>query len=605
MLRFAVPPLGADVLGDGLHDDWRAASPGKGKVSPGKRHRVRANDVMLPMEALLPGLSPRTPAGSPPTPAGYPGTPARTPTRTPEGLPPRTPSRSSVRTPGGGLSAPRTPAASSTASGGQNVACGDAAAEAGVAAGVEGAREVADLRQYGLTLGVDIEWAEELRWVVQEAFTAPLPKGWAEHKDDDGRVYFWHDESEESVWEHPMDAIYRDLLGLVSRVRQDAPAGAADAEQRRVRAIEQHVQGVHKRAVDSLENWSGPYASEYGEYYYNAALNVSSWHCPLEDWERELATSERILSGCLLSELRPRARKVKLRTVAWTILVLRHFVYQRSPRRSYVLDEAVDEGVIRQIDCDIPRTAGGDPELAGSLGVARALLLRHAAEDPELGYCQGMNLVAAVFAVAAPSQDEAYGRFHAFTRELRGLWTEGFPLLMQGMAQFEALAQARPWFQHLCQHHVQPDMYLPRAWMGLFTKWLPLPTRVLFLSQLEGTGLSGLLAVSLAILDLHLPWLLQQGNMDDLLASMEKLRQFAPDAAALLAATQAWLPVAAAVAPRPARSVQCRKPLLRRQGYRVLDSRGREALYVGVSKRLSTLWTERRPSTTMGRSLSA
>ena len=47
------------------------------------------------------------------------------------------------------------------------------------------------------------------------------------------------------------------------------------------------------------------------------------------------------------------------------------------------------------------------------------------AEDPELGYCQGMNLVAALFAVAAQSQSEAYMRFRAFLGRLRGLWQPG------------------------------------------------------------------------------------------------------------------------------------------------------------------------------------
>lgn len=47
---------------------------------------------------------------------------------------------------------------------------------------------------------------------------------------------------------------------------------------------------------------------------------------------------------------------------------------------------------------------------------------------------------------------------------------------------------------------VEPDMYLPRAWLGLFSCWLPLATRVLLLRSLE-EGMEPLLALTLAILD--------------------------------------------------------------------------------------------------------
>lgn len=263
-------------------------------------------------------------------------------------------------------------------------------------------------------------------------------------------------------------------------------------------------------------------------------------------------------------------------------------------RRSYVRDAQVDPNVIQQIDLDIPRTAGGDVELNGSLGVTRALLLRHVAEDQELGYCQGMNMAAALFAVATRNQNDAYTRFQAFMTRCRGLWLEGFPLLQIGMAHFEVLAESRPWYQYLCRNSICPDMYLPRAWMAVFAKWLPLATRVLFLEKLEKTGLAGLMALSLALLDLHLPWLLQQGDMDDVLAALEGLRGRAPDAAVLLTAMDAWLPSAEAAVAKPVRKSHKRRVArLWRQGHRVVDGSGRETLYAGMNKRLSSMWTER------------
>merc|ERR1712046_114762 len=112
---------------------------------------------------------------------------------------------------------------------------------------------------------------------------------------------------------------------------------------------------------------------------------------------------------------------------------------------------------------DIPRTSGGDALVDARIGILRSMLLRHAAEDPDLGYCQGMNFVAAVFAADSKKQNEAYARFKAFMHELRDLWMPGFPLLEPGTAQFQELSQSRKWYHHLEKHGVEPCMYLPQA----------------------------------------------------------------------------------------------------------------------------------------------
>ncbi|CAK0791204.1 unnamed protein product [Prorocentrum cordatum] len=80
-----------------------------------------------------------------------------------------------------------------------------------------------------------------------------------------------------------------------------------------------------------------------------------------------------------------------------------------SPRGGRLLG-AADADAVKQIDLDMPRTAGGDPLLSARLSWVRAMLMRQLAEDPDLGYCQGMNLVAAIFGAAAGSYVEERGR---------------------------------------------------------------------------------------------------------------------------------------------------------------------------------------------------
>lgn len=158
-----------------------------------------------------------------------------------------------------------------------------------------------DLHEYGLSLGVDIdaEGEEDLVWAVQEAFNAPLPNSWTEYMDETGRAYYVKEGSSQSTWEHPMDAVYTELLDIVRRLRSHKPPMT---EAQRTDVVRAHLEGIHETAKAELADWSGPYASDQGEFYYNERLKVSSWETPVNEWENELETRHRVLLKYLLPE---------------------------------------------------------------------------------------------------------------------------------------------------------------------------------------------------------------------------------------------------------------------------------------------------------------
>jgi len=160
-----------------------------------------------------------------------------------------------------------------------------------------------DLTTYAEGLGVGHE-DSDLLWLVQEAFHATLPLSWSEHTDDEGRLYFFREASGESSWEHPMDAVYRELVGLVKQARSSDAMYAMTQESMaaRARLIHTHLRQVHQHGLEALEGWSGPYASTEGEYYYNEALRVSVWESPLMEWSHELILRHDVLCRCLLPE---------------------------------------------------------------------------------------------------------------------------------------------------------------------------------------------------------------------------------------------------------------------------------------------------------------
>lgn len=166
------------------------------------------------------------------------------------------------------------------------------------AAPSRGRWELTDLSAYGASLGADLasDAGASLAWLVREAFEAPLPKGWTQHGDDQGRAYFCDGFSGEITWSHPMDSVYRELIGLVQNLREEEP----DASQERWAAVfEGHLTEARRRALEKLWDWSGPYDSEEGPYYYERGSGRSSWVDPVCGCEHELALRHSVLQRCL------------------------------------------------------------------------------------------------------------------------------------------------------------------------------------------------------------------------------------------------------------------------------------------------------------------
>eukprot|EP01052_Picozoa_sp_SAG31_P055144 SAG31_NODE_15065_length_772_cov_1.426449_1_plen_153_part_10 len=78
-----------------------------------------------------------------------------------------------------------------------------------------------------------------LRWIAEEALAAQLPEGWSEHMDDDGNLYYYHLETEQSSWTHPLESHYKQLVILerqrladstsANKLKVESAAGTAPA----------------------------------------------------------------------------------------------------------------------------------------------------------------------------------------------------------------------------------------------------------------------------------------------------------------------------------------------------------------------------------------
>lgn len=82
-----------------------------------------------------------------------------------------------------------------------------------------------EIEAYAVYLGMDVEADRELLWIAHKALTAPIPAGWVEYLDPEGKEFFYNKEQNISSYEHPMDDHYRELFAM--HKAKKAPPGAA------------------------------------------------------------------------------------------------------------------------------------------------------------------------------------------------------------------------------------------------------------------------------------------------------------------------------------------------------------------------------------------
>ncbi|KAM9519688.1 centrosomal protein of 164 kDa isoform 3-T3 [Guaruba guarouba] len=69
-----------------------------------------------------------------------------------------------------------------------------------------------EVQDYARAIGIDPKKEPELLWLAREGIVALLPPGWKPCQDITGEIYYFNFANGQSVWDHPCDEHYRELV---------------------------------------------------------------------------------------------------------------------------------------------------------------------------------------------------------------------------------------------------------------------------------------------------------------------------------------------------------------------------------------------------------
>lgn len=176
-----------------------------------------------------------------------------------------------------------------------------------------------DFRDFVQHLGIEphVDASGLVMVAAHHMFASSLPPSWSEQVDESSsRVYFFNRSSGESLWSHPQEEIFKELIEEVRCWRPDLPLEVIFARS------DAHLRKAHSRAAEAMSHWSGPYdvpqgpeeAPEFGEapqFYYNSATAEIRWVDPRQSVEFDLRQRHTILCECIAAHTQTLAKMAK------------------------------------------------------------------------------------------------------------------------------------------------------------------------------------------------------------------------------------------------------------------------------------------------------
>uniref|UniRef100_F1KT73 USP6-like protein n=1 Tax=Ascaris suum TaxID=6253 RepID=F1KT73_ASCSU len=290
------------------------------------------------------------------------------------------------------------------------------------------------------------------------------------------------------------------------------------------------VEKYEKGAEQEVEEWENPdfelykTTDRYGFVHKNGeVLSPSESHekkriakeaSRERKWLRMMAAWR---AGKTVEKLRDRVWKgvpEKLRAVVWAYLLDVERYKSESPTNVYrelLMRARLVSRDIKQIDLDINRTYRDHLAFRRRYDLKQQslfnVLAAYAMYNTEVGYCQGMSQIAALFLMYMDEED-AFWCLHALLvskkHAMHGFFVPGFPKLARFQAHYEkVLHKYLPRLKKHLDKAGIPPIYLTKWWFGCFLDRVPFPLalRLWDVFLLEGDVI--LIAMAYNIMKMH------------------------------------------------------------------------------------------------------
>ncbi|TPX58523.1 hypothetical protein PhCBS80983_g03063 [Powellomyces hirtus] len=142
----------------------------------------------------------------------------------------------------------------------------------------------------------------------------------------------------------------------------------------------------------------------------------------------------------------------------------------------------------------------------------RNVLRAYALYNPEIGYCQGMGMLAGVMLMHMPPEDSFWLLVSTLQNVLKDFYTPVLLQLRRDAAVFEALLfkTSKRLARHMDTQEVGPLMYITQWFLTVFTTSLPWETALRVWDMLYCEGIKPLFRIGLAILRINRDFLLKE-----------------------------------------------------------------------------------------------
>mmetsp|Transcript_23777 Transcript_23777/g.52328 ORF Transcript_23777/g.52328 Transcript_23777/m.52328 type:complete len:670 (+) Transcript_23777:35-2044(+) len=170
-----------------------------------------------------------------------------------------------------------------------------------------------DVAMFAEFLGIDVG-NHRLLWFVEDNLAAPLPPFWWRFEDECGRLFYWHELSLTSSWEHPLDQQIQDLALWLIRSDQLADGGLhrSNGMNEVVDVLASSLAELHRECDDLCTMWVGPHSARVADdtsapYWYNTAVQKSTWEDPLRAINHLIFVTQRCIDFAAEGHRRPDA----------------------------------------------------------------------------------------------------------------------------------------------------------------------------------------------------------------------------------------------------------------------------------------------------------